>query len=457
MKYVFGVRLVVALFVAVLCAIAVSIIEYQHSQQLKFSRDQILKTAQRELTVIRSNLEADIYSDIFFANSLATIVSVTPNSSQTQWHNAAKELFNKSSHLRNIGLAPDDIIQFVYPLQGNEAALGLDFRTIPVQWETVKKARELEAIFIAGPVNLVQGGIGLIARTPIFTDPPLNTQYWGTCSVVLDIESLFTHAGIYEVEKRYNFAIRGKDGKGSQGEVFWGNASVFDSIYASETVVIPSGSWEMAISLESLYEQIPFYEKYGSRLFGYPITGLIIFGLLMVYYFYHRAHDLSIHDELTHLPNRRYFFYTLEQLVSDTQNRSGGFALLNLDLDDFKSVNDTYGHAVGDKLLIEVAKRIKKAVRSSDIVARMGGDEFLVILPRVSELEHVEQIIANVKDSICSKPYQSGQKRIYIEISIGHAICTNSDLSADTLLTLADKSMYKDKENNKAGQESNFD
>lgn len=445
MKYVLGIRIIVALVVALLSVISVAVIEYQHSQQVKFSQDQIVRSAQRELIVIRSNLEADIYSDIFFANSLATIISVTPDSSKSQWHDAAKKLFGKSSHLRNIGLAPDDIIQFVYPLQGNEAALGLDFRTIPAQWATVKKAREQQSIFIAGPVNLVQGGIGLIARTPIFTDPPLNTEYWGTCSVVLDIESLFTDAGIYEIEKRYSFAIRGKDGKGSQGEVFWGDPTVFESIYAGETVVLPSGAWEMAISLDSLFEQVPFYEKNASRLIGYPIALIIILALLIIYFFYHRAHDRSMQDDLTHIPNRRYFIYTLEQMVSDAQKKNGGFTLLNIDLDDFKSVNDTYGHAVGDKLLIEAAVRIKSSLRTSDIVARMGGDEFLIILPRVTNEEDIDIIISNLRESVSHKPYQFGDKRIFNEVSIGYAIYDNTKLSADSLLSRADNAMYEEK------------
>ncbi|CAH8193637.1 hypothetical protein VAE308_1150375 [Vibrio aestuarianus] len=78
------------------------------------------------------------------------------------------------------GLAPNDIIQFIYPFKGNQKAIGLDYRTIPSQWSSIVKAKEIKDIFIAGPFDLVQGGRGLIARIPIFTDPPLNEKYWGS-------------------------------------------------------------------------------------------------------------------------------------------------------------------------------------------------------------------------------------------------------------------------------------
>jgi diguanylate cyclase (GGDEF)-like protein len=450
MRYVSGVRVTAAVVLLGITVLAISLIEYQQAKLTQLTQEQLLLDAHRELAIIRSSLEADIYSDIFYANSLATLVSVNPASTTQQWQGIAKELFRKAKNLRNLGMAPDDVIRFVYPTDGNEAAIGLDFRTIPSQYRTVKRAREMQSIFLAGPVNLVQGGVGLIARTPIFTDPPVNSEYWGTCSVVIDMEGLFHDAGVYELQEKYVFAIRGKDGKGERGEVFWGSPEVFDSHYASERVRLPSGHWQMAIELGSMYQVLPWYQRYASRLVGYPLFLFLVLIFGVIYYLYHVARQHALQDELTHLPNRRYLIYTLEQLVGDVSRNGNSFALLNLDLDKFKSVNDTYGHDVGDKLLLEVAKRVKACLRASDVVARVGGDEFLVILPRVSDEQAVQRIVDNLQQQISAHPVVMGYATIYAEVSIGYTIYQDNSVTADDLLRLADERMYSEKKRKQA-------
>lgn len=445
MKNVLRIRVLIIFMLITLSLFSTFLIEHQHSQRKISSQDKLESSAQRELLVVRSILEADVYLGIFYANSLATVMSVSPGMPKSQWQQIAQELYKKSSHLKNLAVAPNDIIEFVYPIEGNKAALGLDYRTVPEQWKTVTKARVQESIFIAGPLQLVQGGVGLIARIPIFTDPPYNSEYWGVCSTVLDLESLFKDAGIYEVGEKYNFAIRGKDGKGALGEVFWGDSAVFESTYVQETVVLPSGTWELAIALPSLHDAFPFYQNHISRLIGYPLMLLLIFIFVAVYYLYHKAHDHSMRDDLTLLPNRRYFIYALEQMRITCQKKSSSFVLLNIDIDEFKSVNDTYGHVIGDKLLAEIALRLKSVVSDSDIVARTGGDEFQIILPKQAHEEELQQVIAIICKSISEKPVQFGDIEIHVKVSIGYAIYDDENVTADELIAAADISMYQNK------------
>ncbi len=159
------------------------------------------------------------------------------------------------------------------------------------------------------------------------------------------------------------------------------------------------------------------------------LLSIIIFA--GVYYLYHKAHDHSMRDELTLLPNRRYFIYSLEQMIDSCQKIGSSFVLLNIDVDEFKSVNDTYGHVIGDKLLIEIARRLKSTLRSSDIVARTGGDEFLIILPRMSQEEELQHTIATIGKSISEKPIKINDTRIYAKVSIGYAIYANEDVTVD--------------------------
>ncbi|PWI32707.1 sensor domain-containing diguanylate cyclase [Vibrio albus] len=438
-------RLSVFVGIVLVAVLSLFIVELTHQRQKQLQIEHLQLAAKEELAVLRSELESAIYSDIFFANSLITLITVSPDSTRDLWSQVAAELFRHSSYLRNVAIAPDDVIRFVYPLKGNRKALGTDFRKVPEQWRTVERAREMQSTFLAGPVHLVQGGVGLIVRTPIFTDPPLNSAYWGSCSAVIDVSRLFDDVGIKQLAEKYAFAIRGVDGLGAKGKVFYGNERVFDDIFASENVKFPSGSWFMAIAPGTLYDSLPWVQKNVARLIGYPVLFVLLAAFITIYRLYHQAHRHSLEDELTRLPNRRYLMYTLEQQVDNVYKKGQGFTLINLDLDDFKVINDTYGHAAGDKVLIEISGRIRKALRGSDIVARVGGDEFLAILPRVQEEEDIRHILISLKQVLMETPVNIGDTSIPVRVSVGYAIYNQYGMDIDALMSMADRSMYRAK------------
>jgi len=153
-------------------------------------------------------------------------------------------------------------------------------------------------------------------------------------------------------------------------------------------------------------------------------------------------------DSLTQLPNRRLFSDRLEQGVKLTFRAKNSMALLLIDLDGFKEVNDTHGHLVGDELLIEAAKRIKSCVRETDTVARLGGDEFTVILNEVIELSQIERVAQALTEAL-SHPYQLSKERVIISASIGISVCPADASDTVTLLKNADQAMYKSKEDGK--------
>jgi diguanylate cyclase (GGDEF)-like protein len=152
------------------------------------------------------------------------------------------------------------------------------------------------------------------------------------------------------------------------------------------------------------------------------------------------------HDQLTLLPNRRLFMDRLEQALKKSERGSQSVALLFLDLDHFKEVNDTQGHDVGDLMLVEVAKRIKSCVRDYDTVARFGGDEFTVILSDCLNPSNIERIAGDILN-ILSKPFELRGKTFFICASIGIAIYPQDGTSAIDLLKSADQAMYQAKTN----------
>ena len=151
------------------------------------------------------------------------------------------------------------------------------------------------------------------------------------------------------------------------------------------------------------------------------------------------------YDMLTGLPNRRLFLDRLEQEIKKV-NRSGlPLALLFLDLDRFKEVNDTLGHAKGDELLVEAARRIAGQLRDTDTVARMGGDEFMIILTEVSERLHLEHIAHSINQAL-SDPFHLGEGNVaYVSASIGIALYPDDASEVEALFRDADQAMYSAK------------
>jgi len=161
-----------------------------------------------------------------------------------------------------------------------------------------------------------------------------------------------------------------------------------------------------------------------------------------------RLNHLAHHDNLTGLPNRLRFMANLEQTVEIAKRRTHKVALMFLDLDGFKIINDTQGHDSGDELLIKISERLKSSVRSEDTVARLGGDEFTVIL---SEIKHVEDagIIAEKILKAIRKPINVGDRSIDISISIGISIYPDDAQDYKELIKTADNAMYMAKKKGK--------
>jgi len=150
------------------------------------------------------------------------------------------------------------------------------------------------------------------------------------------------------------------------------------------------------------------------------------------------------HDTLTKLPNRVLFKDRLTQAIAKAKRNKTQFALLFVDLDRFKEINDTYGHEVGDIVLVEVAHRLKNCVRESDTVARLAGDEFLIILEDFDSQESVAVIAKLLVDAL-QMPIHFQQKELLVTCSIGVSIYPDDSDDADTLVKYADRAMYNAK------------
>ncbi len=157
-----------------------------------------------------------------------------------------------------------------------------------------------------------------------------------------------------------------------------------------------------------------------------------------------KLEHLANHDSLTGLPNRRLLLERLEQALERAKRNKTEVALLFIDLNRFKSINDTYGHKAGDAVLLEVAQRLHKLLRASDTAARIGGDEFLILIEGNCEAAAMDSIVSKVQAVLAlSIPHQDIELRC--GGSIGVARYPQDGATAATLIAVADQSMYQSK------------
>lgn len=157
------------------------------------------------------------------------------------------------------------------------------------------------------------------------------------------------------------------------------------------------------------------------------------------------ARYMAHHDGLTSLPNRRAFIERLSHALARNVAHDSDLAVMFIDLDHFKSVNDTHGHRVGDQLLAIVGNRLAQAVRAQDIAARLGGDEFACLLLHAPSLEHIAHVADKLFDGIAA-PMQLGALRLQIQPSIGIATRRmGQPVDAERLMVCADRAMYQAK------------
>ncbi|RUR12551.1 GGDEF domain-containing protein [Legionella sp. km772] len=157
-----------------------------------------------------------------------------------------------------------------------------------------------------------------------------------------------------------------------------------------------------------------------------------------------KFHYLSHHDSLTNLPNRSYFHTHLQELMDTVDPKQTAISLYFMDLDDFKKINDRYGHEVGDILLLQAGKRLQACFRDSDFIARLGGDEFTAIITHPLKDKIADVLATRIKKEF-KTPFLIKNLELTCSISIGTAIYPTKAKNGDMLLKMADDLMYQNK------------
>jgi len=660
-------------------------------------QNQLYSDTQKQLSLYHNRLFTNLQNHIQIVRGLPGLFAINPELSQEQFARAVRHLVYAQSEIRNVAAAPDMVIRYMYPMEGNQAALGLDYRNTPAQFEAADRARRTRELVLAGPLELKQGGQGLITRIPVFLQKETSNEeyFWGLISAVIDIDRFLERSGLNDDDIPINLAIKGSDSLGRQGDVFFGDPALFNSPELTQTLKLPEGEWILSASplggwshmpqnlwqkriliygvamtlflllalfirfifaastanqkFRRLIESSPvpylllngnrevnfinraFSDNYGyqldhvqgleswwqitahpqryndefkaylahlhheheartsppmevelktlhgqrkvallstsllqdtfdnelllvvyditirkeaeeqlrfsSRVFNQAQEGIIItdtsgnitdvnpafceitgysreevmgkgpeilnsgkhapefFSKMWQSIIEHgywqgevwnrrkngelyaelltisaltdddgqcrhfvglfsditqtkqqqETLELMAHyDVLTKLPNRVLFADRFSQAMAHSNRTETMLAICFLDLDNFKPVNDTYGHEVGDQLLIEVARRLRKNVRDEDTISRFGGDEFAILFRDIGSQSECEFMLRRIHESL-AQPYNVNDMRVEISASSGVTFYPQENADLDTLLRHADQTMYQAK------------
>jgi diguanylate cyclase (GGDEF)-like protein len=596
-----------ALLAVLVIATAWLFAEYQNRKVFEQSlRAEVLG----HVGLIRAKLEGNINGNIQLVRGLIATLETEPDMDQQRFAALAANVLEETSQIRNVAGAPGLVVSLMYPTEGNERAIGLDYNQNAAQQEAAYRARDTGELILAGPVDLVQGGQGFIGRFPVFVDRNGTRDFWGIVSAVVDVDKLYSDSGMLDPDLPIEIALSGRDGMGTKGARFYGSGTTAANDPVVADVILPAGSWQIAAVPKGGWEATPpnlwllrllmlgagalilvptFFtgrlieerqrnigelkrrerqlERISQRLglaldtskvgvwemqigskeevwdarmnelYGYPADGaprsfehwnrrvhpadierasaefssvhehgsytsqyrIVLQGgevrhiraIGTIYREGNRPARIvgvnwdvtadvllneelrrakamtearnaelesakasieynALHDSLTGLPNRRY----LDELLSDHAARfvetGERAAVLQIDLDRFKQINDTLGHIAGDSMLIHAARILTATVDKGDFVARVGGDEFVVVRragnadaelsnPALSQL--ADRIIERVQQPM---DFEGHECRVGVSIGIA---CDN-DALADPLRLLvhADIALYRAKD-----------
>ncbi|WP_438862701.1 PAS domain S-box protein [Neptunicella sp.] len=201
-----------------------------------------------KLGVTRARLEGMMSANLQTVRGLVAVIQSQPDISSEQFSEIAQHIFHTEHQLRNIAAAPNMVLSMVYPYQGNEKIIGMNYNNIPGQSDAAKRARDSGMMVLAGPLQLIQGGTGLISRIPVFIDEEHtgNNQFWGLISAVIDIDKYYQDSGLHALSSQLQIAIRGRDGLGENGENFYGDADIFNQQPVTMQISLPNGHWQIA-------------------------------------------------------------------------------------------------------------------------------------------------------------------------------------------------------------------
>lgn len=353
-------------------------------------------------------------------------------------------------------------IIFMQPFPpASRQVLGLDLLSNKMFVDSLQESARLHVPVATMPFELVEGHRAYVIHRPINEGVTTDKDGYAKRYVMLVLlgKSLFN--GQLSSLKGYGITLyhEGFDGDGKEQIIYSQNLPASSQL---QKLLFPKFSEKSSLNSQTQPFTLRVEEQMGWGLINWRMLLLLLFIALITYYVviryaqaYHksrmqRAEEtnrlfyMANHDTLTGLANRNLMMDRLSHAIKQAIRTKTNLAVLFLDIDDFKNINDKFGHEAGDQILVAVAERLRTCIRTGDTLARRSGDEFVIILENVASRDIAEQVVSKINETFKNN-IQFDDQTIEVQISIGLAMYPEDGEEAKALLEFADKKMYEKK------------
>ena len=400
--------------------------------------------AQLNATTYGERIKNEIADGIGITDTLEQIL-ISENGEIHQFETIAGNLMSDS--IESVQLAPNGVVTDIYPAEGNEAGK-IDLLHDKDRKEISCYARDNHATITQGPFELKQGGYGIAVRNPVYLKDKSGQEYfWGFTIVILRVPDIFSDTVSALSNFGYEYKILKTDTPWSDTYkvVYQSDGQIDHPI--SYAFTVGDGTWKLEVTPKTGWRNNTLL----IIISGMFLTISLLLSVLTRVWLVAKEHKnkykiLARTDSLTNIYNRYGFDELAEKIIS--KNPQTHFVAALLDIDDFKFINDIYGHSYGDKALKSLADSMKAFFPSDALLGRNGGDEFCILLPNCTFKEADKQLQQFTK---LPKTFSYHGKELAFYISLGYAEYPTFAASPSQLMRCADAALYEIKLHGKNG------
>ena len=361
---------------------------------------------------------------------------------QQEFQTMGEALFNDYLDVINVTLAPGGVVNYIYPMD-NGIAERKDIFEDSVEGVYAENSMRTGLSVLIAPVTLSDGRFGAIIRRPVYIGDKKSENFWGFASITLGLSDFLKEVNIKGLaEEGYEYKLIGNNTvSGEERIIMEYSEKELASPVSSMISTVGGGYWTLMIS--------PMGNWMDLREIAIVFVIALLFSVLMSFAVtsYAKVKEnagelevLSYTDALTHLHNSRSYKDYTEKLIK----KNMPFGVIFIDLNDFKQVNDTYGHDAGDELLKIVAKRLRNSIKDKDTAFRIGGDEFIVVIQGKHDRFFYEEVVTRIRNNV-ARDVTIGDITLKIILSAGFARFPDDGTNLDDVAKKADDAMYTNK------------
>lgn len=393
-----------------------------------------------QLTWDKANKVEHVLTNLLFKTQILATLVIQNDGNVEEFEKMAAAVVDDPA-IRNVLVAPNGVVSHVYPLQGNEQVLGLDYYTDQTGNKEAALARENGELVLGGPFELVQGGMALVGRLPVYIEA---NQFWGIVSVTLNYPQALEGADLDQLRNQgFAFEIWRINPDTGERQVIANSEYNYNkkARYVEHDMNILNAQWYFRLSPIRAWYQFP--ETW--ILIGMTLLVSMLLSFLVVHNYdlilmKKELEQLSYCDALTGARNRRGAFWELERRSQESDHP---FLLCFIDIDKFKRINDQFGHHIGDMVLEGFARGVEEHLSEKPhMLARIGGDEFLIMFEDLQDQQVAKELLKKIEKELLQEGYRLTGCQIPVTFSVGFAVYPEDGKTIDELVAVADQKMY---------------